>query len=102
MNYFIFIHMNKFRKPIKPKLCYKNQPEQVDETSLQILDGLVSLIRKTFGQEMLWSESINGVERDIEQRQVAIAKLREKIAKIDTYIQKRKAYLKRLRALNKS
>ena len=94
--------MNNFKNPFQPNLFYKNQPEQVEETSLQILDGLVSLIRKTLGQEMLWSESINGVERDIEQRQVAIAKLREKIAKIDTYIQKRKAYLKRLRALNKS
>lgn len=94
--------MNKFRKPIKPKLCYKSPTEQVEETSLQILDGLVSLIKKTLGQEMLWSESINGVERDIEQRQVAIAKLREKIAKIDTYIQQRKAYLKRLKTLNKS
>jgi hypothetical protein len=89
---------NKKSRPRKQRIN-QHGDQGNDEITLLLLKYVVDELNSVINQEMVRSESIESVQSDIDQKQLDISRLKERIAKIQSYIQNKRDHLRHLKDL---
>ena len=80
----------------------RNKPiyQGEDEVILRMMAYLLRELTNLIDHGIIYSESVDSVKNDIDQKQLEISKLKERISKIETYIKGKRNHLNHLKKLN--